>query len=134
MSKKSLRERWVEALTSGDYEQGEGALRRGRRFCCLGVALDLLEPDQWYVSDGSGDETGNWANRSNTGYPEDDQLEPFGISRQEGRFLAEYNDQGYTFAQIAKIINGEGTKIVRPSELPGEFFAEQEEAAELEDA
>lgn len=33
---------WVDALRSGDYLQGVGALRRRGEFCCLGVACDLL--------------------------------------------------------------------------------------------
>jgi len=38
---------WVEALRSGDYQQGQGALSTlssdggGTRFCCLGVACEV---------------------------------------------------------------------------------------------
>ena len=33
---------WVEALRSGEYEQGTGDLRTGTRtFCCLGVLCDI---------------------------------------------------------------------------------------------
>lgn len=36
---------WVEKLRSGEYEQGEGALRvkgeEGDQYCCLGLACDV---------------------------------------------------------------------------------------------
>lgn len=32
---------WVEALRSGEYSQNRGSLRKGDRFCCLGVANDV---------------------------------------------------------------------------------------------
>lgn len=32
---------WVEALESGQYQQGRHALRREDMFCCLGVACDV---------------------------------------------------------------------------------------------
>lgn len=32
---------WLDALRSGEYQQGEGHLRAGDKFCCLGVACDL---------------------------------------------------------------------------------------------
>jgi hypothetical protein len=39
-------QRWVDALESGDYKQGDGALSRKlnnghRRYCCLGVLCEL---------------------------------------------------------------------------------------------
>lgn len=35
--------KWVEALRSGEYQQGKGNLRKGERFCCLGVACDVFK-------------------------------------------------------------------------------------------
>ena len=35
------RDKWVEALRSGKYEQGNKFLRLGDRYCCLGVLCDL---------------------------------------------------------------------------------------------
>ena len=38
---KQLRDEWVRALRSGEYEQGRGRLRKGNgedaKYCCLGV-------------------------------------------------------------------------------------------------
>jgi hypothetical protein len=39
--KKSIRNRWLQALRAGSYRQGAGALRFGNTFCCLGVLCDL---------------------------------------------------------------------------------------------
>jgi trans-aconitate methyltransferase len=33
--------RWVEALRSGDYVQGKGALAQDGKYCCLGVACEV---------------------------------------------------------------------------------------------
>lgn len=42
---KKLKAKWVAALRSGDYKQGNGVLRRetkdGVEFCCLGVLCDI---------------------------------------------------------------------------------------------
>ena len=35
-------EKWVKALESGRYKQGNGSLLRDGQFCCLGVACDLF--------------------------------------------------------------------------------------------
>jgi hypothetical protein len=37
----------VEALRSGDYNQGKHALRKNGDFCCLGVACDIYNPSLW---------------------------------------------------------------------------------------
>lgn len=58
---KEIKERWIEALESGKYPQGRGALRRTRpnasadEFCCLGVLCDIMEPEMW-----TGDGDGYW--------------------------------------------------------------------------
>lgn len=36
-----VKAKWVAALRSGNYEQGEGALQTVNGFCCLGVLCDL---------------------------------------------------------------------------------------------
>lgn len=49
--KKAL---WVEALRSGDYQQGQYNLRVGDRYCCLGVLCDL------YAKEHAQDENKQW--------------------------------------------------------------------------
>lgn len=36
-----VKQKWVEALRSGKYKQGQGALRTGDGYCCLGVLCEL---------------------------------------------------------------------------------------------
>lgn len=62
MTAKEVEAAWIEALESGRYKQGDGALRRKAdafddrpdQFCCLGVLCDLVNPAWWELTDGSG--------------------------------------------------------------------------------
>jgi len=38
-------ETWIQALESGEYNQGTGALHKQDSFCCLGVACDLYKKE-----------------------------------------------------------------------------------------
>jgi hypothetical protein len=40
-----VKKRWVEALRSGEYEQGYGGLQVAGKYCCLGVLCDLAARD-----------------------------------------------------------------------------------------
>lgn len=44
-------DRWLAALRSGEYRQGQGALKwivdGVGEFCCIGVAADLIDPGGW---------------------------------------------------------------------------------------
>lgn len=40
--KRELRQKWIDALRSGEYEQGHRALKDSDgRYCCLGVLCDV---------------------------------------------------------------------------------------------
>ena len=54
---KEIKEDWIKALRSGDYEQGEEYLRSGENhFCCLGVLCDL------FLNEKTGRDWGNLEN------------------------------------------------------------------------
>lgn len=38
---KEIKEKWVQALRSGEYKQGKFALCSSNSYCCLGVLCDL---------------------------------------------------------------------------------------------
>lgn len=45
--KKTIKDRWLGALRSGEYKQGTAALKTPLGFCCLGVLCDL------YIKEGN---------------------------------------------------------------------------------
>lgn len=48
---RETKTKWIEALRSGDYRQGEGHLKFNDEvypsYCCLGVLCDVLDPAGW---------------------------------------------------------------------------------------
>lgn len=40
-----LKQRWIDALTSGEYRQTQDHLKDGNGYCCLGVLCDLVARD-----------------------------------------------------------------------------------------
>lgn len=45
---EELKQKWVTALRSGRYEQGQRLLRTvDDRYCCLGVLVDVADPEGW---------------------------------------------------------------------------------------
>jgi hypothetical protein len=110
-----VKRKWIEALKSGEYEQGHHSLKtkEGDRvtYCCLGVLCDLY-----------GKEHGNrWGKRRNQ-YPTfmkemsalpKKVMEWAGIDTSTGEIrykngnrtaLIRLNDNGKSFKQIAKVI------------------------------
>jgi hypothetical protein len=51
---KKVKHKWLKALRSGKYEQGQFYLKRNDRFCCLGVLCDTVKPNKWEKSEGIG--------------------------------------------------------------------------------
>jgi hypothetical protein len=46
---KVNRKRWVEALRSGEYEQGQSFLNKNNKFCCLGVLCEIVGVEKEYI-------------------------------------------------------------------------------------
>lgn len=107
--------RWVQTLRSGEYEQGRGRLRTGDRFCCLGVACDLVKGDVGEDWDGLSPLVYHFG-----GYDVIMPPEVAGLYGLHGAgllvreidnpgalrllTLGALNDAGYSFAQIADVI------------------------------
>lgn len=47
MTAKELRQKWLNALRSGRYQQGRRHLRKDGRYCCLGVLCDVSGVGKW---------------------------------------------------------------------------------------
>ncbi|MEB3367382.1 hypothetical protein [Saccharopolyspora mangrovi] len=90
---QEVKERWISALESGQYEPGFGALRKvvdGREtHCCLGVLADLLDPEGW----GNRGSYGQIFHRCDNSMWIDDALaESIELDRSDQEYLASLND------------------------------------------
>lgn len=45
MTRDEMRQKWLDALRSGEYGQGKGNLCAEGKFCCLGVACEVLKKE-----------------------------------------------------------------------------------------
>ena len=106
---QDIKDKWINALRSGEYRQGTGALKNSDAFCCLGVLCDLHAK-----------ETGTrWVDYAEEGwlsdYLDDDLALPneviewAGLKGQDpvicSDFISTYNDnKGYSFNRLADLI------------------------------
>lgn len=109
--KTDIKELWVAALESGEYEQTVGRLRKdGDKFCCLGVLCNLhaqAHPDIAAIQKSCNEYMGCTA-----GLPEavmkwagiNDSLGGNIAINGETSRLAGHNDRGRTFKEIAQAI------------------------------
>lgn len=127
-----LQTQWVEALESGEYQQGKGFLGTPgdpNRYCCLGVLctihsdnIEISQLKEYITFDGQkiflppvlSDKLAFWGADGAMNYTEDmpdkiiDLLDEYG-------FLSDINDSGkFSFKQIAEFVRM----------CPGAFFKE----------
>lgn len=120
-----VKEKWIAALRSGEYQQGINSLRSNQGFCCLGVLCDLYAKehnenwehvnayseqntkakDSWYFQEETQylpEKVMNWAQLEDNN-PEvkildkDDNLIQYDV-------LSMMNDEGVSFSFIADTI------------------------------
>ncbi len=124
-----IKQKWVDALRSGKYEQGSEKLRSHQGYCCLGVLCDLYAQEQnvdwkfngayeeentqpmdyWYF-DGESEflpeSVREWAGFSlpnpqvRVDVTENDDEDDWLYNDD----IANLNDTGYTFNELAKMI------------------------------
>lgn len=114
---QDIKQMWVTALRSGEFKQARKALRTNEGYCCLGVLCELYSRTHgmpWGVPRNAtgyhmfGDQSGlppqvrDWS-----GVKHMDGLLPAYIEADDGNrtSLADLNDTGKSFAQIAEIID-----------------------------
>ena len=119
---EAIKQKWVAALRSGEYEQTLSMLRNSEGFCCLGFLCDLYSKatgvdwfhsaDDEYAMHGNDNtlplEVRQWAQLADEfgGYveietDEDGMTDPYPVDVS----LTELNDSwGYDFKLIAKVI------------------------------
>jgi|NOAtaT_7_FD_contig_51_3539868_length_6068_multi_5_in_0_out_0_5 hypothetical protein len=107
---KETKEKWVAALRSGDYAQGEGSLccqdynPKEYHFCCLGVLCDISNPNRWHHEETSDSQYWFENDIYKDDMPTEDFLESLGISWDTAETLASMNDGGLPFSEIATYI------------------------------
>lgn len=100
-----IKEQWITALRSGQYEQGKKSLCENGKYCCLGVLSKL----QGRLTEDGLDGT-DPQYRTHTLLSEDNPLyATIYQSRNEGGLvmftLTLLNDRGVTFTEIADVID-----------------------------
>jgi hypothetical protein len=113
---QEVKQKWLDALRSGQYLQGNGALLcrsidNSPKYCCLGVLCDIHSKATgcaWDVNDhyeGCSsfvpDVVVEWAGLQD--YEIDQSDEGFDIGTGEYE-LSSYNDNGHSFEEIAQLI------------------------------
>jgi hypothetical protein len=110
--KPAIKARWLEALRSGKIKQARSALRKGDSMCCLGVLCNLHAEDHPDFAAGQ---------HNKRVYDDQDQVPSLRVLKwafedwkeygAEAVYLpgmeaslAEKNDQGASFKQIADLI------------------------------
>jgi len=109
---QDIKQRWVDALRSGEYEQGLGCLHNSsdNSFCCLGVLTDLYIKEhgqQWHRPN----------IRTRLTFQGEDAILPHGVMqwaglnsacpRVGGSDIASHNDYGISFNRLAAFIEDE---------------------------
>jgi len=108
---QTIKQEWVSALRSGEYEQGRGYLKdRDGKLCCLGVLCEIaarhgiIEPGRTTYED---------AEAYAYGEERDDIYLPAAVQEWQGldrsphannKSLADLNDGGTPFSDIADLI------------------------------
>jgi hypothetical protein len=104
-----IKKRWVAALRSGEYRQGEGVLRTPTdKHCCLGVLCDLVDPTAWVTPDNSDNSADYvWVKNNYRAYTSIglEALNSIGLTPEKQDNLIDLNDrEGRSFAEIAQYI------------------------------
>ena len=120
-----VKEKWIAALRSGEYQQGINSLRSNQGFCCLGVLCDLYAKehnenwehvnayseqntkaeDSWYFQEETQflpEKVMNWAQLEDNN-PEVEILDK-DDNLLEYEVLSHMNDVGKSFSIIADVI------------------------------
>jgi hypothetical protein len=123
-----VKQKWIDALRSGKYDQGSEKLRSVTGYCCLGVLCDLyskeqgsewefrgnvetnLQPQDYWYFDGESEflpeSVKEWAGITDKSpHVKIDVEEDCGEDNWfYHEHLADLNDSGYTFNELSKLI------------------------------
>ena len=121
-----LQEKWVEALESGKYEQGNGFLHvlldGKHKYCCLGIACEVMGVELMGVEGKLQDTIFYYGDRSGAlgEYKQLGLLDKVGSFSRPIKYygktykgLTYLNDDGVPFKEIAKIIRSNEELVFR---------------------
>lgn len=100
MMNPEYKQKWIEALRSGEFEQTTKELRNSKGYCCLGVLTEIVDgKDGWLKVE----HCGYYTNKDGgAGYLSDEVGEIVGLSNEEQQELANLNDnKDFSFTDIA---------------------------------
>ena len=121
-----IKQKWIDSLRSGKYQQGQSKLYSSDGFCCLGVLCDIYakevgdkswvmkDPDYkfdtekfdyWYFDDQS-----ECLPKCVQDWAELNENDPVVTNRIVGEYittLASMNDKGVTFEDLAEMIEAQ---------------------------
>ena len=118
MTPKEFRQKWVEALRSGIYKQGQDFLKKDDKYCCLGVVCELYNkyfPDKLEITIGK--KLGQTIFQSQSSWLPIRVKKALGLRHTSGSYIDQNNeprslgsDNDYfkaSFSEIADIIESE---------------------------
>ncbi len=108
-----LKDKWIKALRSGYYKQGQEVLKSiDYKFCCLGVLCDIIDTNKWSLKTSL--EAYTWESsdsllpRSLQNELDLDSYVMIDLLQKDSEYqrysLTMLNDQGMSFDQIADVI------------------------------
>ena len=106
--REEIKQRWVTALRSGKYKQTSGFLRTVDGYCCLGVLCDLHNHNGMNWKGGPDEDRMTWSYYTEEGTLPKEVMDWAQLTNHnpeiKGDALAEINDSGRSFAEIADLI------------------------------
>jgi|SRR6516162_4963994 hypothetical protein len=98
-----IKNKWIKALRSGEYKQGEGVLHNqiSNTYCCLGVLCQITNVPR-YEDNVENVEVFGIPEHYSKSYVPSNYANDFGLSFKSQEELAKYNDElGWDFNEIA---------------------------------
>lgn len=103
--KLDAKNKWVEALRSGRYQQAKGNLfKPDEGYCCLGVLTDLYLKEHGISTGNHEGDIKTHSQGYTNGIPNQEVEDWAGLNYNDTGELAEMNDGGDTFSTIAAYI------------------------------
>ena len=110
----------VDALRSGEYEQGRGGLRRDESYCCLGVACAIFQQEkprsEWFLQED--EENFRFRATPEEDFPDDLFLPPlvaewYGFTNRNPILISGFSENR-PHRQATLLNDGESSKGVAP--------------------